>query len=451
MIILIVDDEQNIRATLKDILEDEGFDTFTASNGDKALKTLAKEVIDLVILDVKLPGMDGIEVFKKVRQSYQDLDVLMISGHSGIETAVQAVKLGAYDFLEKPLSMSKILTAARNIQEKRSLQSQVLKNKTPQINKYELIGKSPQMAELLKIIDKVAPTESKVLIRGESGTGKELVAYAIHEKSRRKLQAFIKFNSAAIPSGLVESELFGHEKGAFTGAETQKLGKLEQANGGTLFLDEIGDMDLMVQAKILRVIQEGTFERVGGNNTIHIDVRLLAATHKNLEEMVQNKLFRNDLFYRLNVIPTEVPPLRERIGDIKVLVEYYLEVYAQEFNVWKKSILPTALEKLVYYPFPGNVRELKNLIERLYILVNNDFITEEDILPHLRTNLDDDTSSTIDMGGKTLRAAKGIFEYEYIRSQMEKSNWNISQAAKKLGMQQPNLTRKLKELGIKKG
>ena len=206
----------------------------------------------------------------------------------------------------------------------------------------------------------------------------------------------------------------------------------------------------MVQAKILRVIQAGTFERVGGNNTIHIDVRLLAATHKNLEEMVQNKLFRNDLFYRLNVIPTEVPPLRERIGDIKVLVEYYLEIYAEEFNVWKKSILPTALEKLVDYPFPGNIRELKNLIERLYILVNNDFITEEDILPHLRTNLDDDTSSTIDMGGKTLRAAKGIFEYEYIRSQMEKSNWNISRAAEKLGMQQPNLTRKLKELGIKK-
>ena len=450
MIILIVDDEQNIRTTLKDILEDEGFNTFTAPNGDKALKILAKEIVDLVIMDVKLPGMDGIEVFKKIRQSNQDLDVLMISGHSGIETAVQAVKLGAYDFLEKPLSMSKILTAARNIQEKRSLQSQVLKGKTPELNKYELIGQSPQMAELRKIIDKVAPTESKVLIRGESGTGKELVAYAIHEKSKRILKAFIKFNSAAIPSGLVESELFGHEKGAFTGAETLKLGKLEQANGGTLFLDEIGDMDLMVQSKMLRVIQEGTFERVGGNKTIHIDVRLLAATHKNLEEMVQNNLFRSDLFYRLNVIPTEVPPLRKRIGDIEVLVDYYLEVYAQEFNVWKKTILPTALEKLVHYPFPGNVRELKNLIERLYILVNKDFITEEDILPHLKTNLDE-TASNIDTSDKTLRAAKGVFEYEYIRSQMEKSSWNISRAAEKLGMLQPNLTRKLKELGIKKG
>ncbi|MFC1527757.1 sigma-54-dependent transcriptional regulator, partial [Candidatus Neomarinimicrobiota bacterium] len=295
MKILIVDDEINIRMTLKDILEDEGYETCVAGTGEKAIKIATKENIDMIILDVKLPGIDGIETFQNIHKDKPELDVLMISGHSDISTAVSAVKIGAYDFLEKPLSMIKILTAVRNIKEKQSL-----KNKeNAQYEKNKLIGESSQIKNVLSLIEKVAPTDSKVLIRGESGTGKELVAYAIHHNSKRNRKPFIKFNSAAIPSSLVESELFGHEKGAFTGADSLKLGKLEQANHGTLFLDEIGDMDLSVQAKILRVIQEGTFERVGGNQTINIDVRLIAATHKNLEEMTQRGTFRDDLFYRL--------------------------------------------------------------------------------------------------------------------------------------------------------
>ena len=286
MRILIVDDETNIRMTLKDILEDEGYEVSMAGTGEKAVSFVSKENVDMVILDVKLPGIDGIEAFKQIHKNKPSLDVLMISGHSDISTAVNAVKFGAYDFLEKPLSMIKILTAVRNIEEKLSLKTKVALDESVQHEKYRFVGNSPQVKNVLKLVEKVAPTESKVLIRGESGAGKELIAYAIHHGSDRQQKPFIKFNSAAIPESLVESELFGHEKGAFTGADSQKLGKLEQANHGTLFLDEIGDMDLSVQAKVLRVIQEGTFERVGGNKTINIDVRLIAATHKNLEEMV---------------------------------------------------------------------------------------------------------------------------------------------------------------------
>lgn len=447
MNILIVDDEQNIRMTLRDILQDEGFQIFTASNGEKALKIIAKSIFDLVILDVKMPGMDGIEVFKKIHESRPELDVIIISGHGDIETAVRAVKLGAYDFLEKPLSMNKILTVARNIQEKLDLKTSAQQGATLQSEKYQLVGQSPQIKDLKQLIQKVAPTDSKILIRGESGTGKELVAFAIHNQSKRKHRSFIKFNSAAIPSELVESELFGYERGAFTGANVQKTGKLEQANGGTLLLDEIGDMNLTVQAKILRVIQEGTFERVGGNKTIHIDVRILAATHKDLEGMVKNHTFREDLFYRLNVIPITVPPLRERIGDIEILVAHFLDAYAKEFNVWKKTMLPSALELVSGYSFPGNVRELKNLIERLHILVNNDFITEDDLKPHLLSNSRSDLN--IDISNQSsFKEVKKDFEKKYIRTLLEKYNWNISKAAKRLGMQQPNLSRKMKELGI---
>ncbi|MCJ7802163.1 MAG: sigma-54 dependent transcriptional regulator, partial [Candidatus Marinimicrobia bacterium] len=335
MKILIVDDEINIRMTLKDILEDEGYETCVAGTGEKAIKIASKENIDMIILDVKLPGIDGIETFKNIHKDKPELDVLMISGHSDISTAVSAVKIGAYDFLEKPLSMIKILTAVRNINEKQSLQNKVSQEENAQYEKNKLIGESSQIKKVLQLIEKVAPTDAKVLIRGESGTGKELAAFAIHHNSKRNRKPFIKFNSAAIPSSLVESELFGHEKGAFTGADSQKLGKLEQANHGTLFLDEIGDMDLSAQAKILRVIQEGTFERVGGNRTINIDVRLIAATHKNLEEMTQKGTFRDDLFYRLNVVPISIPPLREREGDIETLTEFFLDYYSLEFKTPK--------------------------------------------------------------------------------------------------------------------
>ena len=450
MKILIVDDEINIRMTLKDILEDEGYETCVAGTGEKAINIASKENIDMIILDVKLPGIDGIETFTKIHKDKPELDVLMISGHSDISTAVSAVKIGAYDFLEKPLSMIKILTAVRNIKEKQSLKNKVVQEENAQYEKNKLIGESPQIKNVLSLIEKVAPTDSKVLIRGESGTGKELVAFAIHHNSTRNRKPFIKFNSAAIPSSLVESELFGHEKGAFTGADLKKLGKLEQANNGTLFLDEIGDMDLSVQAKILRVIQEGTFERVGGNKTINIDVRLIAATHKNLEEMVQKGIFRDDLFYRLNVVPIVIPSLREREGDIELLTEYFLEYYSKEFKTLKKTILPSAMEKLVQYSLPGNVRELKNIIERLCILVTKDIITKDDITPHLMVKK---TSSEFDnaiVGGKSFKEVKFNFEKQFLQQQLKQYHWNISLIAKKLGIQQPNLSRKIKELGITK-
>lgn len=450
MKILIVDDEINIRMTLKDILKDEGYEIFLAGTGEKAIKIASKENIDMIILDVKLPGMDGIETFKKIHKDKPDLDVLMISGHGDISTAVTAVKGGAYDFLEKPLSMIKILTTARNIKEKQSLQNKVIQEENAQYEKNKLIGNSPQIKKVLQLIEKVAPTESKVLIRGESGTGKELIAFAIHHKSKRNRKPFIKFNSAAIPSSLVESELFGHEKGAFTGADSKKFGKLEQAHNGTLFLDEIGDMDLSVQAKILRVVQEGTFERVGGNNTINIDVRLIAVTHKNLEEMVRKGIFRNDLFYRLNVVPILIPPLRERKGDIEILTEHFLEYYSQEFKTQKKTMLPSAMDNLSQYFFPGNVRELKNIVERLCILVTKDFITKDDIAPHLML---DKTSSELDIDtieGKSFKEVKFNFERRFLQQQLDENHWNVSLIAKKLGMQQPNLSRKIKELGLSK-
>ena len=450
MKILIVDDEINIRMTLKDILEDEGYETCVAGTGEKAIKIASKENIDMIILDVKLPGIDGIETFTKIHQDKPELDVLMISGHSDISTAVSAVKIGAYDFLEKPLSMIKILTAVRNIKEKQSLKNKVVQEENAQYEKNKLIGESSQIKNVLSLIDKVAPTDSKVLIRGESGTGKELVAFAIHHNSTRNRKPFIKFNSAAIPSSLVESELFGHEKGAFTGADTKKLGKLEQANNGTLFLDEIGDMDLSVQAKILRVIQEGTFERVGGNQTINIDVRLIAATHKDLEGMVQKGTFRNDLFYRLNVVPISIPSLREREGDIEILTEHFLEYYSQEFNTQKKTMLPSAMENLTRYSLPGNVRELKNIIERLCILVTKDFITKDDIAPHLLLKNADLGSDDLKIEGKSFKEVKFNFEKKFLQQQLKQYHWNISLIAKKLGIQQPNLSRKIKELGLTK-
>ncbi len=448
MNILVVDDERNIRLTLRDILEDEGYSIFLAESGEAGLRVLKDEKIDLAILDVKLPNMSGIDMFKKINALNLGVDVLMISGHSGIETAVEAVKLGAYDFLEKPLSMEKILTAARNIDEKRCLKICAEQGFEELSDKYRLIGDSPEVDQIKSIISRVAPTDSKVLIRGESGTGKELVAYAIHKQSQRSGAPFIRFNSAAIPNELVESELFGHEKGAFTGADDRKIGKLELAHGGTLFLDEIGDMSLSAQAKVLRVIQEGTFERVGGHNTLEIDTRILAATHKNLEDMIKQGHFREDLFFRLNVIPITLPPLRERTGDIAILAKHFLHFFIQELKLTNKSFDPKAQATLVSYEFPGNVRELKNLIERLCILTIGDTITESDLLPHLIQGKGEQSFAFLK--SKSLKDAKLEFESYYISEQLKRHNWNISVVADKLGMHQPNLSRKIKELNIEK-
>ncbi len=451
MRILIVDDEKNIRFTLTDILTDEGYDVDSVDSGEKCLSRLKKIPYDLIILDVRLPGKNGIDVFREIKKMDMETDVLIISGHGGIETAVQAVKLGAYDFIEKPLSMSKLLTAARNISEKRQLQIRAFQEEDFKLQKYEMIGDSPQIKEVREVIRRVAPTEAKVLIRGESGTGKELVAWAIHRNSNRRDKPFIAFNSAALPTELVESELFGYDKGAFTGADKRKPGKLELANGGTLFLDEIGDMNLTTQAKVLRVIQEGTFERVGGDRTISIDVRILAATHKNLEDMIKNGTFRQDLFYRLNVLPIIVPPLRERQGDIIVLAEYFLRHFSKELKAPVKQLTEDAKSLLADYAFPGNVRELKNLMERLCILVSGEEISARDVIPHLPQDADtemDNSAGLLEI--RQFTQARREFEIRYLTRQLEKYQWNISITANKIGMKQPNLSRKMKDLGIQK-
>ncbi|MCH7613601.1 MAG: sigma-54-dependent Fis family transcriptional regulator [Candidatus Marinimicrobia bacterium] len=449
MNILIVDDERNIRLTLKDILEDEGYQIQLASTGEIALNLADKSQFDLVILDVKLPGMDGLSVLTELLKKQPGLDVLMISGHGTIQTAVEALKIGAYDFCEKPLSMAKILAAAKNIKHKQILEKRIEQGTDALEEKYRLVGSSNEMEHLQAIIKKVAPTGSKVLIRGESGTGKELVAFAIHNQSLVKDLPFIAFNSAAIPSELVESELFGHEKGAFTGADSRKLGKLELADNGTLFLDEIGDMSLNTQAKILRAIQEGTFERVGGNKTIKINTRIIAATHKNLEAMVKEGSFREDLFYRLNVIPINIPPLRQRPTDIVDLAKYFLSYFASELNLPPKTMNKQCYTLLKRYPFPGNVRELKNLIERLYILVTDDKIYPEDISLHL-PETGPKSKSGVQISAETFKEARIEFERQFLKEQLDKMDWHISTVAEKIGLHQPNLSRKIKDLGLEK-
>ncbi len=442
--------KKNIRLTLRDILEDEGHHVLEAGTGENGLALLKDESVDLVLLDVRLPGMDGIEVLKGIRKIDETLDVIMISGHATVGTAVDALRIGAYDFLEKPLSLARVKLAIRNLSEKQTLTKRSAIIQQTQQDKYRLVGSSPQIQQVLETARRVGPTSAKVLIRGESGTGKELVAHAIHAASPRADDAFVKFNAAAIPSELVESELFGHEKGAFTGAVGQKKGKIEMANGGTLFLDEIGDMSLSAQAKILRVLEDGKFERVGGTQTQSVDIRLLAATNKPLEEMVSVGRFREDLFYRLNVVPINLPPLREREGDIKTLVNHFLAHYAAELSLLPKQFSRDAMNMLVGYPFPGNIRELRNLIERLYILSPNEEIDLPEVKPHLNQVVSAEGDAAIFTETRPFADAKRMFEERFLESQLRQHAGNISRTANSLGMQQSNLSRKLKELGLGK-
>ncbi len=448
--ILVIDDEKNIRLTLRDILEDDGHNVIEAGSGEDGLELLKNENVDLVLLDVRLPGMDGIEVLKGIRKLDETLDVIMISGHATVGTAVDALRIGAYDFLEKPLSLARVKLAIRNLSEKQTLSKRSVLIQQAQHDKYRLIGTSPQIQQVLDTAHRVGPTQAKVLIRGESGTGKELVAHAIHSASPRSEETFVKFNAAAIPNELVESELFGHEKGAFTGAVGQKKGKIEMANGGTLFLDEIGDMTLSAQAKILRVLEDGKFERVGGTQTQTVDIRLLAATNKPLEEMVSSGSFREDLFYRLNVVPINLPPLREREGDIKTLLNHFLEFYAAELSLTPKHFSRDAMNMLVGYPFPGNIRELRNLIERLYILSPNLEIDIQEVKPHLNQVISSDGDVAIFNETRPFAEAKRLFEERFLESQLRQHAGNISRTAQSLNMQQSNLSRKLKELGLGK-
>lgn len=445
-LILVVDDEEGIRDSLRGILEDEGYEVLTAENGEEGLKIFDEQSPDLVLLDIWLPGMDGIEALKRLRDRRPSVPVIMISGHGTIELAVKAAKLGAYDFLEKPLSLERVIITVKRALEKATLEGTLRAIKEDLEGRYRFIGESPVIKHLRAQIELVAASSSIVLITGESGAGKELVAREIHRKSPRQGGPFIEVNCAAIPKELIESELFGHEKGSFTGAVERKKGKFELADGGTLFLDEIGDMSKEAQAKVLRVIETKEFQRVGGSKNIKVDVRIIAATNKDLEEEVRKGNFREDLFFRLNVIPIRVPPLRERKEDIPLLVEYFLELIAEQLGKPGKKISEGALRLLLEHNWPGNVRELKNLMERLFILSSKEVITEEDIGASLGVR-----QSGIQeyFRFRTLKEARDAFERDFILRRLEENNWNITKTAEAINLERTALYRKLKLLKIR--
>jgi two-component system nitrogen regulation response regulator NtrX len=376
--ILVIDDQKSIRNTLKDILEYEKHTIVLAENGPEGLEQFSAERFDVILLDIKMPEMDGMEVLDKMMQSSPDIPVIMISGHGNIDTAVEAIKKGAYDFIEKPLDLNRLLVTIRNAIDKKELvtETKVLRRKVSKT--FEMIGESGPMMNIREMIEKVAPTDARVLITGKNGTGKELVARWLHEKSNRDQQPFIEVNCAAIPSELIESELFGHEKGAFTSAHKQRKGKFEQANGGTIFLDEIGDMSLAAQAKVLRALQENVISRVGSDKDIKVDVRILAATNKNLQNEIKESRFREDLYHRLSVIIIQVPSLNERIDDIPLLTEHFNNMICKELGVQPKTFEESAIKELQKINWTGNIREFRNVIERLIILCSND-ITDKDV------------------------------------------------------------------------
>jgi two-component system nitrogen regulation response regulator NtrX len=444
--ILIVDDERAIQTTLRGVLEDEGFRVTAAGSAADALTRLADETPDLIFLDIWMPGMDGLEALAEIKRIRSETAVVMISGHGTIETAVKATKLGAYDFIEKPLSLEKTLLAAsraldhgRLERENRDLREQLERGQ-------KIVGQSRLIDELRQQISIAAPTNGRVLIHGENGAGKELVARAIHSQSARNLGPFVEVNCAAIPEELIESELFGHERGAFTGAVSRRRGKFELADGGTLFLDEVGDMSLKTQAKVLRVLEEQAFERVGGKETLRVDVRVLAASNQNLPDLIGQGRFREDLFYRLSVIPIEVPPLRQRPDDIPLLVEHFIHLFSGENAKRPKTISVEALAYFLSYEWPGNVRELRNMVERLVIMTPGDVISSEALPPPLRPRevaVPEDTQRE-----KTLKEAREAFERAYILGELRTHEWNMTRTAERLGIERSHLYRKLKTYGI---
>ena len=448
--ILIVDDEDSIRQSLEGILKDEGFQTSFAATGEECIASIQTEDPDLILLDIWMPGIDGLETLKRIKQIQPNQLVIMMSGHGSIETAVKATRLGAFDFIEKPLSLEKVLLSIQNAIKIGQLvaENKVLKEKIG--HDYQMIGESPAINQLKQQIKIAAPSSGWVLITGENGTGKELVARAIHQQSTRSEKSFIEVNCAAIPEELIESELFGHEKGAFTGATSAHKGKFDQASGGTLFLDEIGDMSLKTQAKILRILQEHKFERVGGNRTIEVDVRVIAATNKDLQKEIKAGKFREDLFFRLNVLPFLVPPLRNRKDDIPRLCKHFLKHFCGKESREIKTISKEAIKALLTYNWPGNIRELKNLIERLVIMTPKQQIKLSD-LPHgiyqEKPESELQSSSTAELPN-SYRKAKEVFEKQFIIGKLRKNNWNVSRTAEEIGLERSNLHRKIKAYQI---
>ncbi len=446
--ILIVDDEENIRFSLKGGLEDEGYNTILAGSGEEALKLVEKQDVDLILLDIWMPGRDGLQILEELKNNGSTVPVIIMTGHGSIDNAVRATRLGALDFIEKPLDLNKIIITLNNTLLLKALEEEnaLLRKKTEKDD--EMIGNSPAIRKLKEQIDMAAPSDAWVLILGENGTGKELVARRLHKKSAREKGPFVEVNCAAIPEELIESELFGHEKGAFTGATERKRGKFDLAHYGTLFLDEIGDMSMPTQAKILRIPQEQRFERVRGSQTIQVNVRVLTATNKDLEKEIGEGRFRQDLYYRLNVIPINVPRLIERKEDIPELAEHFLKLFSPLKGGMKKNITDGAIKKLMQHDWPGNVRELKNIIERLVIMTPGDTITADDILP-----LGTRSSSEIDklLSFEQLKDARAEFEKIFIENKLRQCGFNISKTADVIGVERSNLHRKIKGLGIDVG
>lgn len=450
--ILIVDDEAAIRASLSGILEDEGFVPMAAASAEEGLQLLEEKAVNLVLLDIWMPGMDGLEALKLIRRRF-DLPVIMISGHGTIETAVEATRNGAYDFIEKPLSYDKVIHAInKGLQfDRLTRENRILREKGLGINR--ITGDSLSIANLREQIHRVAPTDASVLILGEHGTGKELVAQTIHRLSNRGNHPMVEVNCAAIPEELIESELFGHVKGAFTGAGEAKKGKFDQADGSSLLLDEIGDMSLKSQAKVLRILQEHRFERVGGTRTIEVDVRILAATNKHLEEEIERGSFRADLFYRLNVVPIVVPTLAERREDIPLLVADFTEQFHQK-GVGRKDFTPEALALMQQHSWPGNVRELRNLVERLMIMTAGDEVGEEDVALFLGGQpvrvepVLVDVTRLRDYASFPFKEARQHFESDYLVAKLRENEGNVTKTAEQIGMERSHLHRKLKMLGI---
>ncbi|MBI4826871.1 MAG: sigma-54-dependent Fis family transcriptional regulator [Nitrospirae bacterium] len=439
--ILVVDDEESILETVSGILEDEGYEVATAASGKEGIRQFKETSPDVVLLDVWLPDTDGLEVLKTIKADADAVSVIMISGHRNIEKAVEAIKLGAYDFLEKPLSLEKVIIPINNALEKQRLERENIELRNTISKKWEIIGEGPAMKTIKHEIATAGASQSRVIIYGESGTGKELVARSLHEASDRKDRDFIEVNCAAIPQELIESELFGHEKGSFTGASDRKKGKFELANRGTLFLDEIGDMSMTTQAKVLRIIETQEFQSVGGSKNIKVDVRIIAATNKDLLKEIKNGNFREDLYFRLNVIPIHMPPLRERKEDIPLLVEHFLASLARQYGQKKKIMSKPTLNSLMGYDWPGNVRELKNTIERFVIMNPTEIIDVVDI-PSAKS------SGIVLSGDRTLKDAREEFEKEFILKKLQENNWNISKTSEILEIERSNLHRKMKALGI---
>ncbi len=441
-VVLIVDDEGSIRESLSEIFKDEGYYVFTSSSGEEAVELVKEQNPDLIFLDIWLPGIDGIQTLEEIKGLKPDIPIIMISGHGNIELAVKATKMGAYDFLEKPLSLERVLLVANRALEKQALEKEYKTLKQDLTKRYRLIGTSPKITFLKEQIEMASQSNSRVLIMGESGSGKELVARVLHEKSKRASKPFVEVNCAAIPQELIESELFGHEKGSFTGAFERKKGKFELADGGTLFLDEVGDMSLSAQSKVLRVIETQEFQRVGGSRNIKVDVWIIGATNKDLREEVRKGNFREDLLFRLDVIPIIVPPLRERKEDIPELVEYFIDYFASEYRQRPKKITSEAIDILKSYDWPGNIRELRNVIERLVIMTPSETISARDIVIGEPTKEDY-------LSFATLREARDAFEKIFITKKLEENNWNISKTAEKLQIERSNLHKKIKAYNIR--